>query len=383
MRGFGHFLVIGILAAGSLRAVSTPTAQAPVRDATAILAQAKEALGGEKRLSGVKNFIATGRTRQVRGDNLVPIEFEIAVELPDKYVRKDEIPAQESGPTSTGFNGNDLIQLPVPMAPPAPPGADGRAGGPPAPNPAQQEAMKAARVAAVKQDFTRLTVGMFAGSFSSYPLTFSYVGQAEAPQGKADVLEAKAPPNFTLRLFVNSETHLPIMVSWQAPAGRGGPGRGGPGGPGGPGPGPAPDGRGAAGRAGGPPPAAGATPGQGTAPQPAARGAEPGPAPAPAAGAAPEQGAPGRGATAPQGAPAQGAPAAGAPPAGAAGPGRAGPPGASVEYRLYYADYRDVDGMQWPFRLRRATGAETTEETTFDRFRGNTKIDSKKFEVRK
>ena len=383
MRGFGHFLVIGILAAGSLRAVSTPTAQAPVRDATAILAQAREALGGEKRLSGVKNFIATGRTRQVRGDNLVPIEFEIAVELPDKYVRKDEIPAQESGPTSTGFNGNDLIQLPVPMAPPAPPGADGRAGGPPAPNPAQQEAMKAARVAAVKQDFTRLTVGMFAGSFSSYPLTFSYVGQAEAPQGKADVLEAKAPPNFTLRLFVNSETHLPIMVSWQAPAGRGGPGRGGPGGPGGPGAGPAPDGRGAAGRAGGPPPAAGATPGQGTAPQPAARGAEPGPAPAPAAGAAPEQGAPARGATAPQGAPAQGAPAAGAPPAGAAGPGRAGPPGASVEYRLYYADYRDVDGMQWPFRLRRATGAETTEETTFDRFRVNTKIDSKKFEVRK
>jgi len=383
MRGFGHFLVIGILAAGSLRAVSTPTAQAPVRDATAILAQAKEALGGEKRLSGVKNFIATGRTRQVRGDNLVPIEFEIAVELPDKYVRKDEIPAQESGPTSTGFNGNDLIQLPVPMAPPAPPGADGRAGGPPAPNPAQQEAMKAARVTAVKQDFTRLTLGMFAGSFSSYPLTFSYVGQAEAPQGKADVLEAKAPPNFTLRLFVNSETHLPIMVSWQAPAGRGGPGRGGPGGPGGPGPGPAPDGRGAAGRAGGPPPAAGATPGQGTAPPPAARGAEPGPAPAPAAGAAPEQGAPARGATAPQGAPAQGAPAAGAPPAGAAGPGRAGPPGASVEYRLYYADYRDVDGMQWPFRLRRATGAETTEETTFDRFRVNTKIDSKKFEVRK
>jgi len=35
------------------------------------------------------------------------------------------------------------------------------------------------------------------------------------------------------------------------------------------------------------------------------------------------------------------------------------------------------------FRLRRATGADTTEETTFDRFRVNTKIDPKKFEVRK
>src|SRR4029450_6257837 len=112
--------------------------------------------------------------------------------------------------------------------------------------------MRAARVAAVKQDFVRLTLGMFAGSFSSYPLTFSYVGQAGDPQGKADVLEAKAPPNFTLRLFVNSETHLPIMVSWQAPGRAGGPGRGGPGGPGGGG---GPGGRRAPGRPGATPPA--------------------------------------------------------------------------------------------------------------------------------
>jgi hypothetical protein len=54
-----------------------------------------------------------------------------------------------------------------------------------------------------------------------------------------------------------------------------------------------------------------------------------------------------------------------------------------VENRIYYADYRDVDGLQWPFRLRRATGPDTTEETTFDRFKINTKIDPKKFEVRK
>jgi hypothetical protein len=42
-----------------------------------------------------------------------------------------------------------------------------------------------------------------------------------------------------------------------------------------------------------------------------------------------------------------------------------------------------VDGMQWPFRLRRAVGPDTTEETTFDRFKVNGKIDPKKFEVRK
>ena len=149
-------MLIGVLAAMSLPMVSTPTAQAPVRDAATVLAEAREALGGEKRLSAVKNFVVTGRTRQVRGDNLVPIEFEIAVELPDKYVRKDEIPAQESGPTSTGFNGDELIQLPVPAAPTPPAGA-GRAGGPATPpSPAQLEAARKTRVAAVKEDFVRL-----------------------------------------------------------------------------------------------------------------------------------------------------------------------------------------------------------------------------------
>jgi hypothetical protein len=80
----------------------------------------------------------------------------------------------------------------------------------------------------------------------------------------------------------------------------------------------------------------------------------------------------------------RGTPPPGAPPPGAATPGggRSGPP-APVENRLYFADYRDVDGMQFPFRLRRAVGPDTIEETTFDRYKVNARIDPKKFEVRK
>jgi hypothetical protein len=375
MRSFGQFVLIGVLAAISLPRVSTLTAQGPARDAAAVLAEAREALGGEKRLSAVKNFVVTGRTRQIRGDNLVPIEFEIAVELPDKYVRKDEIPAQESGPTSTGFSGDELIQLPVPATPTPPPGVApgmGRAAGPAAPpSPEQLDAARKTRVATVKQDFVRLTLGMFAGSFSSYPLTFTYVGQAEAPQGKADVVEAKAPPNFTVRLFVNSQTHLPIMVSWQAPGKPAGPPRGS-----------APPSL--------PPGASGASSGKAPpsgAPGASAGQAPPSGAPGASAGQAPPSGAPGTSAR--QGPP-SGPPGASAsqpptlpPGASASQGGRSGPPAAPIEYRIYFADYRDVDGLQWPFRLRRATGSETTEETTFDRFKINTKIDPKKFEVRK
>ena len=240
MRAFGSCVVV----LWALLIWATPFAQTQTADA-AVVAAARDALGGNKRIEAVRTFIATGRTRQIRGDNLVPIEFEIQFEAPDKYSRRDEFPAQDAGPATSGFNGDRLIQIP-----PAPPPV-ARAGGPPPPSPAQQEAATRARVATLKQDVVRLMLGMFAGSFAGFPLTFDYVAQAEAPEGKADVLDVKGPANFTARLFVNAQTHLPIMVSWRAqapparaggpggpagPAGAGGPGRpGGPGGPAGPG----------------------------------------------------------------------------------------------------------------------------------------------------
>jgi hypothetical protein len=295
-----------------LAAFAAIAAQERAPTAEAVLASAHEAMGGARRLADVKTFVATGRTRQVRGDNLVPIEFEISCELPDKYIRRYEFPAQDAGPATIGFNGNALIQIPA--APGSPP--SGRPAGPPPPTAAQLEAASAARVTAVKQDVARLMLGMFAGSISSVPLTFTYIGIAEAPQGQADVLEVKGPANFAARFFVYKTTHLPIMVSWQAAAG--GPQRGGAG------------------------------------PSNPSRGEPPRvPPPGPPPGASPP----------------------GAPPSTAA----ANNP---VDTRLYFADYRDVDGIKWPFRVRRALGADTIEETTFDRFRINARIDAKKFEAR-
>src|SRR5688500_18159714 len=305
MRVIAQCAVVGLLATGIGAPVLPAGAQAPAKDAASVLAAARKALGGESKLSAVKSFTATGRTRQVRGDNLVPIEFEIFVELPDKYLRKDEMPAQESGPTASGFNGDELLQDPPPAAPPAV--APGRAAGPGAPGaPNPMDAMRRTRVNGLKQDFARLALGMFAGAYPSYPLTFTYVGQAEAPQGKADMLDAKGPDNLTLRFFINSETHLPIMVTWTppAPAGRGAR----PGGPGGAAPGPPGARGGAAPCAPQPPPNVapppGATPPAGSAPPPGAAsppGTAPPPATAPPPGAAPPPGvAPPPGAPPPQ-----------------------------------------------------------------------------------
>jgi hypothetical protein len=266
----------GVLAALAVISYGTIRAQTP--DAAQVLAGARAALGGEKSLSAVKAFSITGRTRQLRGDNLVPIEFELNCELPDKFVRVDEFPAQDAEPATSGFSGDALIQRPPLPAAPAPVAASGQ--GAPAPGPAEL------RMLALKQDFARLTLGMFAASFPSYPLTFKYGGEAQAPEGTADVLDVAGPGNFTARLLVQRDTHLPVMIMWTAPAA------------------PVPPG-------------------------------------APQAAAAP------------------------------------------IETRIYYGDFRSVDGMKFPFRLRRAVAGETVEETTFDRIRVNPKIDPRKFEASK
>ena len=121
---------------------------AQARTADSVIAAARTALGGEAKIAAVKTFIATGRTRQVRGENLVPIEFEIQAELPDKYSRRDEFPAQDAGPVTAGFVGDALVLIPRPVPPPPRPGM-------PAPPPGAMEAQLRARLMQAKQDFAR------------------------------------------------------------------------------------------------------------------------------------------------------------------------------------------------------------------------------------
>jgi hypothetical protein len=300
-----------------------PPRPAAVARAAAILQATRQALGGDK-LAAIRTLVASGQTKRVRGNNLVPIEFEIDLALPDKYLRKDESPAEETDPTSTGFNGDDLIQVPAPVVPAMP----ARPGGPPPPGPAQFAAQRKARVVAIKQDFVRFALGVFADSFEAYPLTFAYSAEAEAPQGKADVLDVRGAANFSLRLFIYQDTHLPIMVSWTAPPSN------------------------VIVTAPGQPPPATVAPGAVVVEGPAA--------PAASASQAEKEAY-----------------------AKAVAAVRQKAQATPVEHRVYYADYRDVDGVQFPFRLRRAIGVDTTEETNFDRYRINVKINPQKFAIAK
>jgi hypothetical protein len=55
----------------------------------------------------------------------------------------------------------------------------------------------------------------------------------------------------------------------------------------------------------------------------------------------------------------------------------------TVEYRLYYGDYKTVGGVQLPHRIQRSIDGKPTEEMIFDTIKVNPKIDAKKFQVAK
>jgi hypothetical protein len=70
-----------------------------------------------------------------------------------------------------------------------------------------------------KMDASRLALALLMRRDAVYPLELAYAGEAEADEGKADVLDAKYQ-NAAFRLFVDKESHLPLMVSWREPAPR-------------------------------------------------------------------------------------------------------------------------------------------------------------------
>jgi hypothetical protein len=183
----------------------------------------------------------------------------------------------------------------------------------------------------VKQDFAKLTLGMFGASFDGYPLTFTVAGRAESPQGTADVLDVKGAGDFSIRLFVSTATHLPLMVLWTTPIT--------------------------------PANIVLVAPGQAK-PATLAPGAVVVEAPAPPDATATQ---------ADKDAFAKTIQDLRAKTVASAKP--------NANY-LYYSDYRDAGGgVLFPFRLRKAIGADTIEQTDFDGFKLNARIDPKKFEV--
>ncbi len=316
-------------------------------DVHKVLADMRAALGGADKVAAVKTLTAVGRTQRTSPNGTASeAEMELAMELPDKYVARTVLANMGSMSVyrNAGFNGNGVINETE-----MPPNLTGggmimvRSAGSGAPGQAQSPEQKAASdarlLAASKKDFARMTVGMFGSSFEAFPLEFAYGGQAESPDGKAHVITVTGADNFAAKLFVDAQTNLPLMLSWSdkeplmmtQTINRGG------------GPGAAPAGGGHTVQMGG-----GASFSTGTGGKPPtdeemkkmmadaeARRKE--------AEAALKV----------------------------------------VEYRIYYSNFKAVNGVKLPHTLQRSIDGKPTEETTFEQIKVNPKIDKQKFVVSK
>jgi hypothetical protein len=288
----------------------------------------------------VKTFSTEGRQLRTGPDgNTRETEFEMSLEVPDKYLLRSQMVAMGNMSIyrMSGFNANQVIEETD-----TPPNLAGgniviRIGGPggsaidPAKmTPEQKAEMQQRQLLRNQQDFAKMTLGMFATSLAAYPLEFTYAGEAESADGKADAIDVKGAGDFAVRLFIDQKTHLPLMLTWMDKepltmtmvSGPGGPAM-------------TTSAGGSGGTVfqrierGGPPPTREEMEKQLKDMEERRKEAE--------------------------------------------------AKRRTVEYRLYYGDYQAVNGVMVPHRFQRSVDGKTTEEMMFDTVKVNPKLDAKKF----
>jgi hypothetical protein len=296
--------------------------------AVQVIADARKAIGGRK-LDAMKSLGLEATVQRNIGTFQMNADVEIALELPDKYLRTEtpQGPIMGGG-AILGFNGDRPLKTTA-SAGIGPGGAmmirmgpGGRLPGPTEkPTPEQQQQNDRAVVRSSRQELSRMMLGWFAAAHPALNARYAYAGEAESPDGKAFVIDVNGADGFAARLFIDAQTHVPLMLTYQGPQGR-------------------------VVAMGGPPPGGSA---QGQQPQnrrltdedrkqltdDARREAE---------------------------------------------ELRKQPP-AMVDYTLYFDEWREVDGIRFPHRMRRAAAGVTTEEWSVNKVRVNPRIDPKKFEA--
>ena len=319
-------------------AVAAGTALSAVAEdkATEVLAAARKTIG-DKKLDALKTFSVEASVQRNVNTMQMTSEVEIVVELPDKYVRSEVGSGPMSMTMSTGFAGDKAIRpanatsmsggaMIIRMGPGGPMPAGEK------PSPEEQERIDKQMLRNSRADISRLMLGWFASTHPALAVEYTYAGEAESPDGKADVIDAKNADGFAARLFIDRETHLPLMVTYQGPQPR-------------------------MITAGGPPPAGG--PGGAVRPAPGLQRGE----------MSPER----RDMTEDERRKAREA-------AEKQFQELRTQPPAMVEFTLFFDDWRDVSGIRFPHKIRRASAGTTNEEWTVGKVKVNPKVDPKKFE---
>jgi hypothetical protein len=297
-----------------------------------VMKQTREALGGS-RLEQLKALTLEGPFRREMGPRQLSGTLALTLQLPDKMHRSEDTEMMggmsiertsvlagdrswEDMQNHGGMGGGNM-QFVMRAGPPG--------------QELNPEQVEQARLRRFRTEFNRYLLA-FAGGSGLRP---TYVAVAEAPEGKADVLEVKNEAGQSVRIFIDQQTHMPLMLQYMevrprmmfnGPGGPGGAGRAGSTGRG-PG-GPPPDSAGAAASTPPPPPGDGPRPDR----EEIRRRMESMPPPAPS------------------------------------------------QVSLYLGDYKKVDGVMLPHRLTQAVDGKTVDEWTIEKVKINPAIKADLFD---
>jgi len=184
-----------------------------------ILKQARQAIGGEEQLQKIQSLQINGQYRRVFGDRQMGGDREISILLPNKYLVED---AMNAGGMSTamintrGLNGDKawsgnsgggggmIFRIG---------GGPGGPGGQP-PSPEQMEAMQR-RI--YNAEFSRYLLAMILKPPPLLAVEYKYAGESDVEDAKADVIDVSGPDNFSVRVFFDQKSHLPLLLSYRGP----------------------------------------------------------------------------------------------------------------------------------------------------------------------
>src|SRR5215475_15526791 len=202
-------IAILVIAAAATELFPGVSAQDAATKAQQLIRQARAALGGDK----LKSLSATGAYRRTFGQMEMAGEVNYDLLLPDKMMKTETMnpaPGLEITRIET-INGEDVWEDQQQHG-----GGGGMfifrrgPGGPAADPKLAQSAMRQG----IRSDFARFSIGWLLNTPSSFPIEFSFAGEAESPDGKADVLDVKGPGGFAARLFLDQKTHRPLMLTF-------------------------------------------------------------------------------------------------------------------------------------------------------------------------
>ena len=208
-------IVRALAASVSILSVSaTLSAAEPPADAARaqrVLAAARQALGGESALAAVHSLSLEGQLRRrIAGeDGEQEMSGDVRVDslLPDRYLRVDTVspmPGMPGIPLATGLDGDEVWTGALPVASGmnvvirAAPPAD-----------ASGQARLKDRIL---RESALFLVTLLTGANGT---EYAWVGEAEAPEGRADVLQVTGRGGLDARLFVDQKTHRPLMLTFR------------------------------------------------------------------------------------------------------------------------------------------------------------------------